>query len=158
HVVNHFADEADRLVLATCGPEVGPDGEIIRPSAAPRDDAPAQFLVVGAVRCAGEVQGKVLVTRAPAAPVANSGTLRTFFRNAVRPYLLAGRSSNSSLANPTQAAGIFEEVRTRVPTAAHETVAALEGLCGQRRQLDLQARIHFWLHNWLCVHLPLSAA
>jgi hypothetical protein len=34
----------------------------------------------------------------------------------------------------------------------------LEDLCNQRRQLILQSKIHFWLHNWLWVHLPLSVA
>jgi hypothetical protein len=24
--------------------------------------------------------------------------------------------------------------------------------------MDDQARIHFWLHNWLWIHLPLSIA
>lgn len=157
-VVNHFADEADRLVLATCGPEVGPDGEIIQSATTNKTDAPAQFLLVGAIRAAGGVQGKVLATRAPSAPVPNSESLRGFFRNAVKPYLLAGHASGSALVNPTRAAGIFQEMRTRVPPAAHEIVAALEDLCGQRRQLDHQSRLHCWLHSWLWVHLPLSVS
>ena len=34
----------------------------------------------------------------------------------------------------------------------------MEALCQRRRQLNLQQIIHFWLHNWLAVHLPLSVA
>lgn len=157
-VVHQYTEEADRLVLATCGPEVGPNGEVMRPDAAREEPAPSPVLVVGAVRSAGSVQGRVLLTRAPTAPVPNSEALRHFFRDAVKPYLVAGAASGSALADPTRSASVFEEVRTRVPPAAHGAVAALADLCGQRRQFDVQARVHFWLHNWLCVHLPLSAA
>ena len=31
-------------------------------------------------------------------------------------------------------------------------------MCEQRRQLYNQARIQYWLHNWLWFHLPLSVA
>ena len=37
-------------------------------------------------------------------------------------------------------------------------VGQLEELCERRRQLALQQRLHFWLHNWLWLHLPLSVA
>lgn len=158
HVTRQFAEEADRLVLATCGPELGPNGQVLQTRAEANDESPAQFLVVGAVRSAGGVQGKVLSTRAPKAPVPNSESLRSVFRRTVEPYLLGGKASGSPLSNPTRAASVFQEVRTSVPPAAHETVNALEEMCEQRRQLDLQARLHCWLHSWLSVHLPLSAA
>jgi hypothetical protein len=53
---------------------------------------------------------------------------------------------------------IFQDLRSHLDPAAHGAVDALEDLCFQRRQFDTQARIQFWLHNWLWVHLPLSAA
>jgi hypothetical protein len=34
----------------------------------------------------------------------------------------------------------------------------MEELCERRRQLNVQRRLHFWLHNWLWLHLPLSLA
>jgi hypothetical protein len=45
-----------------------------------------------------------------------------------------------------------------VDPAAYETLDTLESLCDQRRQLDRQKQMHFWLHSWLAVHLPLSVA
>jgi hypothetical protein len=57
-----------------------------------------------------------------------------------------------------QAAVLFQDRRTKLDPAAHVTIDALENLCDQRRQLEEQARMHFWLHGWLCVHLPLSVA
>ena len=37
-------------------------------------------------------------------------------------------------------------------------VDRLADLCDQRRQFDLQARLHFWLHSWLGAHVALSVA
>jgi hypothetical protein len=34
----------------------------------------------------------------------------------------------------------------------------LEELADRRRGWDAQARVQWWLHNWLLVHLPASAA
>jgi hypothetical protein len=44
------------------------------------------------------------------------------------------------------------------PQAAWAPIAALEDVCEEKRQLDDQVRLHHWLHGWLLVHLPLSAA
>jgi hypothetical protein len=90
--------------------------------------------------------------------VPNSEELWKFFTRDVRPYLLRGRATRSVLADKSRSAGVFDEVRGRVPRGAYEAVAVLEDLCEQRRQLDRQARLHRWLHSWLWVHLPLSVA
>lgn len=157
HVTAQFADEAERMVLATCGPEENGQAQA-NGSAGRMAETPAQFLVVGAVRTAGGVSGKVATTRVPTAPVPNSEELRTFFRNTVRPYLVQGKAAGLALRDRTRANGVFSEVRGRVPPAAHEVLGALEELCEQRRQIDRQAWLHTWLHNWLWIHLPLSIA
>lgn len=156
HVTRHLTAEAERLVEATCGPEEG--GPVAVRAAVGPGEGGERYLVVGAVRSAGRVQGKVLETLAPAAPVPHAEPLRLFFRTRVRPYLLGGARSGSELRLRPRAEVLFTELRTHLPPAAHAAVGALEGLCEQRRELDLQARIHFWLHNWLCIHLPLSIA
>lgn len=149
--------EAEILVLATCGPE---------PGEKPRDLEELEelattgtgHLVVGAVRTAGRVQGKVLETRTPQAIVPNSDLLRMFYRDTLRPYLEKGGTSGSALRQGARAQAIFSDLRTRLPFGAHAAVDALENMATQRRQFDLQKRLHFWLHNWLCIHLPLSVA
>jgi hypothetical protein len=156
HVTAQLTAEAERLVEATCGPEEY-GAPAVRTAAEPEAGG-ERHLVVGAVRSAGRVQGKVLETLAPAAPVAHAEPLRLFFRGSVRPYLLGGARTGSELRLRPRAAALFADLRTRLDPAAHPAVGALEGLCEQRRELDQQARIHFWMHNWLCVHLPLSAA
>jgi hypothetical protein len=156
HVMAHFLKEADRLVMATCGPadDAGPELD------AEQDERIDAFshLTIGAVRQAGRVQGKVLLTRVPPAPVPGSEPLRHFFQATIAPYLRSGARSGSPLRFPGRAAALLAELKARLDPAAHETVDALEGLCDQRRQLDHEARLHFWLHNWLWLHLPLSAA
>jgi hypothetical protein len=149
--------EAERLVRATCGPAPGEDLEPLRqPSAA--GAATDAYLVVGAVRSAGRVQGKVLAALAPATPVAEAESLRAVFQDVIAPFLREGSRSGSPLAAANQAARMFQNLKTRVPMPAHATLDMLEGFCSQRRQWDEQAQLHFWLHNWLWLHFPLSVA
>jgi len=154
-IVAQLAVESERLVLATCGPASGEEAA----AAAEEEEAAATgFLTIGAVRVAGQVQGKVLQTRVPSQPVPGTEALRVFFIERVRPYLIYGRHSDSPLRFPARSAGLFRNLRTLLPATAHESVDALEGAADQRRELDRQARMHFWLHNWLWLHLPLAAA
>jgi hypothetical protein len=157
-VVHQLRREAELLVLATCGPEENGKQPT---TAAEREDLAevgTAHLVVGAVRTAGRVQGKVIETRSATAFVPNSEYLRVLYRETVKPYLEHGKQVNSPLQVAPRASVLFQDARTHLPPATHFAVASLEGMCDQRRQMDDQARIHFWLHNWLWVHLPLSIA
>jgi hypothetical protein len=152
-VAGHLARDAERLVLATCGPAPGeepPPGKAEAEAVAP--------LTIGAVRSSGRVQGVVLQTRVPPAPVPGCEPLRDFHRQRVKPFLKTGGPADSPLRQPARAAAMFRNLRTLLPKHAHETVDALENGCDQRRQFDRQARLHFWLHSWLWLHLPLAAA
>jgi hypothetical protein len=116
------------------------------------------FLVIGAVRSAGRVQGKVLQTRTQAMMVVNSEPLLLFFEQQVVPFFDAKDRGRSPLWGEKKSATMFRELKSFLDPAAHGVVDTLEGLCEQRRQLARQARLHTWLHAWLCVHLPLSVA
>ena len=94
----------------------------------------------------------------PTAPIAEAEALGVFYREQIAPFLRDGSAANSPLVSATRAAALFQSVKARIPPAAHEIVDALERFCQQRRQWDQQARLHFWLHNWLWVHFPLSVA
>jgi hypothetical protein len=83
--------------------------------------------------------------------------LMTFYLDEVRPYLEGGRRSGSALRSAARSAGLFADLAARAPAAAG-TVRRLEELCADRRQYDAQVRVHWWLHNWQLVHLPLSVA
>jgi hypothetical protein len=157
HVLFQVSREADRLVLATCGPEEGtsPTTPDEREDMA---EVGTAHLVVGAMRTAGRVQGMVLETRSATPFVPDSDYLRSFYRETIKPYLKGESDTGAPLRIGSRAATVFQETRTRLPAAAHPALASLESMCEQRRQLDEQARIQFWLHNWLWVHLPLSVA
>lgn len=156
--------EARKLVVATCGPSDDPTMPDVDPeddeaeSIADEDEQDVGYVTVGAVRSAGRTQGMVLQTRVPTAPVPESEALRVFFHKVALPYLRTGEASGSPLRFKSRAEAVFRDLRTRVAPGAHATVDSLENVCEQRRQHDLQRRLHVWLHNWLLVHLPLSIA
>jgi hypothetical protein len=165
HVSNLLLEEADRLVIQTCGVS---DAEEHAPGVglvAARDEeamlanaAAGAHYTLGAIRTVGGMSGKVLQSQAARAPIPNSEPIREFFNKQAAIYLKVGAGAGSPLADSNQARILFGELRLSVPPAAHESVNSLENLCDQRRQFDHQARLHYWLHNWLWVHLPLSLA
>jgi hypothetical protein len=62
------------------------------------------------------------------------------------------------LSSATRATALFAELKAQLRPEAHATVDRIAALCDQRRQFDLQTRLHRWLHVWLSVHVPLSVA
>jgi hypothetical protein len=155
-LADELVAEAEHLVRATCGPAPGEETETIARAQAPTPDG--SFLVVGAARSVGRVQGNVLETRVPPNPVPESEMLRDFFRNTVAPFLRSGNASPSPLRNFNRTAALFQDLRAKLPPPAHASADGLERLCNQRRQWAEQARLHVWLHSWLWVHFPLSVA
>ncbi len=149
-----MAMEAERLVLATCGGE----GNVTPTDQEEIGDVGVAHMVIGKVRHVGGVQGVVLETLAPSQPITNTEFLANAFRDTIRNYLMQGAKSGSILATAPRAVDYFRTVRERINPDALSVVSHLEGLCDQRRQFDAQERMHFWLHNWLFVHLPLSVA
>jgi hypothetical protein len=152
YVARQNCADAERLVLATCGPEAGAS------EGGPEKATTHQFLTIGAVRSVGRTQGMVLQTVVPRAPVAGAEPLRAFFYERVVPFLREGRRSGSPLRYADRAQSLFGGLRTLLPADAQSVVDTLEEACAQRRQLDHQATLHFWLHNWLWLHLPLAVA
>lgn len=72
------------------------------------------------------------------------------------PYLRSGRGSRSALAGRAEADRRFRELATVTTPEAAIAWARLRELVDVRRQWDAVAGYHFWLHNWLLIHLPLS--
>jgi hypothetical protein len=86
------------------------------------------------------------------------GSLR-FYEDEVRPFLAPEFRRAWPLADPLRAEAAFARVRA-LPAlgAAGEQLATLAALCDERRQLGEQERVHYWLHAWLLIHVPLSGA
>ena len=117
-----------------------------------------EHAVVTGFRSMTGIQGRVVETLAVYTAIPGTLPIRHRFFAEIRPYLLGGRATGSPLAGTAAAAEFFAGLRGASPAAAADLIGRLEQACDQRRQLDLQARLHHWLHGWLLVHVPLSVA
>jgi len=148
-LLEQLREEADLLVLATCG-------------ASPEGSAADETLGVlkrnqQTLKAARAGKGTGLLRLLPVSPIPNSEPLRHYFREVVEPYLLSEGSARSRLRLRARLKSDFIELRGQLRSEAHPIVDALERLCEQRQQFDRQARLHDWLHGWIAVHLACSA-
>ena len=85
--------------------------------------------------------------------------LQEFFEKHVRPYLAHPLPPRSLLADALRTEATFSRFRAMPGLAAQaDELHQLEALCEERRQLAEQERLHYWLHGWLLLHVPLSVA
>jgi hypothetical protein len=156
HVLDQFRTDAKRLVSVTCGrPEPDQTTADTAASGALGSDTPS-FVSVGTVRQVGRYQGKVVQVGLETGWVAGSEPLWAFYEEQVDPYLRARSGTRLALGSAKQAAALFTALKARLVADAHPVVDRLADLCDQRRQFDLQARLHRWLHSWLVAHVALS--
>ncbi|HEY1377133.1 MAG TPA: hypothetical protein VGF55_10090 [Gemmataceae bacterium] len=90
---------------------------------------------------------------------------RAFHEEQFRPFLAAPALPRSVLLSDLQAEALFSAFRRRAGVrhgdASDPAAAALdrlEAVCRDRRRLAEQERMYRWLHAWLLLHVPLSAA
>jgi len=84
--------------------------------------------------------------------------LHRFYVKEMRPFLENPTGRGLRLADAGKSSSVFAGLRTLLPAAAHSAIADLEDVCEEARELELQSRMHHWLHTWLLVHIPLSLA
>ncbi len=87
-----------------------------------------------------------------------SAPLRRFYLSEMRPFLEHPKQRGQRLSDAAKANSAFAGLRTLLPAEAHLTLADLEDICDEARQLTRQERLHHWLHGWLLLHIPLSLA
>jgi hypothetical protein len=94
----------------------------------------------------------------PAAPAdpASEAVLIEFIERQILPYLQARRGDRMRLNNPRFSDDTFRFVKLRVTEGYRSRVEEIQGWCDERRMLDLQVRLHHWLHGWLFIHVPFS--
>jgi hypothetical protein len=156
HVLEQYRADAQRLVALTCGQsERIPQGDALAVPGAIAGDSPS-FFSVGTVRQIGHVQGKVVQVGLEAGWVSGSEPLLAFYQDKIEPYLGATSGTRLALGSPKQAESLFAALKKRVGPDAYPVVDRLADLCEQRRQFDLQSRLHLWLHSWLAAHVALS--
>jgi len=121
---------------------------------------PAARAGVSRAKSGGRVQGRIVESRAAQEREGEEGPDRSpllrFLDRDLRPYFAKDGVRGSPLAEPSTRAALFDELRRLTDPRLHGVVKDLEAYCEQREQLDLQRRLHLWLHAWLLVHVPLS--
>lgn len=80
-----------------------------------------------------------------------------FAKQTLMPFL-RGVSASSPLQSVVRGETIFASIQLTLPALMGPAMDRLRAMVDLRRQWVLQARIQFWLHNWLLVHLPVSVA
>jgi hypothetical protein len=145
HVVEQMRTEADHLVMVVANPEEAA--------------AAAAAATVGKrpPPAARRAQVRAQVELA-APPPEEAQALKEFYDTEVRPFLYDKSGRGTSLATRAKGSVVFAQLRTRIPASLHSVVDDLEAIVEERRQLRVQARLHYWLHAWLLVHVPLSIA
>lgn len=155
-VIVQLQREASYLARALCGPTndagtwMEAAEEAVEPATAP--------VLRGAVHTEKKIQARQLQALVPRGPLGRTEPLRLFYMNEIAPYLAFGRQTGSPLADPIRAKQLFADLVTRLDDNTHGAVRYLQTLCEQRREMDTQLRLHFWLHSWLWLHFPLSVA
>jgi len=87
-------------------------------------------------------------------------TLKAHYTLEIRPFLQERPPAlpRSLFDTREKVKAYFDYLRTLLPEPAHKVLEDLEAICQERRELAIQARLHWWLHSWLFVHVPLSFA
>ena len=84
--------------------------------------------------------------------------LQSCWEETIRVYLEHSAYIRQGRVKSREAQHALRQLRTLLPPAMHDTVAALEDICGEAGQLRKQTILHYALHGWLMVHIPLSYA
>jgi hypothetical protein len=151
HVRELLREEADRAIESVCG-DLG---------LAKACDAGVQR--AGGFTALRPIAASASAAVAPAAEIillseTEGAPLRKFYIEEMRPFLEQSKLRGRRIADEARASSTFAGLRTLLPAAAHDTLADLEDICGEARQLLRQERLHRWLHGWLLLHIPLSLA
>lgn len=151
-VGRQFADDALRLAKLYGGTHEAIESDAIEQIRGRRP------VVAGAPRRVGTIVPRSRYPRVDLPANADSPELHRALNDDVLAFLRTGSSPSGKLARATDAAWYFDDLRRRVRPEARPAVDEIESLCTRRRQLNLQQRMHAWLHGWMSIHLPLSAA
>lgn len=76
------------------------------------------------------------------------------------PYLEASRNAATRMRLGNLRAGddLFRLLRLNASDNFRSKLDELQSWCDDRRLMDLQTKMHHWLHGWLLIHVPVSFA
>jgi hypothetical protein len=155
NVGRQYAAEARRLVANCCGENYDP---LPAASELPQPAAAGGVVVHGAPRQVGPQIRRSPQPAAELQAVIDSPAIRAALDESIAPFLAEGICPRGLLGSRQRNEWFFDDLQLRAPPELRQVVGQLAALCERRRQLNVQRRLHFWLHNWLWLHLPLSLA
>jgi hypothetical protein len=136
------------------------------PTAAPKavESAETKPAAPAAAKPAAPVAPKPAAAKPAAAPAKpapppdpeSEAALVEFIDRQILPYLRARRGGRFRLGNARFSDDTFRFVKLRVAENYRSRVEEIQAWCDERRMLDLQTRLHHWLHAWLFIHVPFS--
>jgi hypothetical protein len=88
-------------------------------------------------------------------PGAVKAVLRFMDKDAL-PYLHAKGSARLTLRTKSASDNQFRLLKLQAPDNVQVMLDDLHDACDEKRRLDLQTRLHYWLHGWLIIHAPAS--
>ncbi len=87
-----------------------------------------------------------------------SRTLADFYHKEIVPFLADHPNTSGQLGKFNTTTLAFDRLRSHLPVELHETADDLQSIVEERRNLIRQKHLHRWLHGWLYIHIPMSAA
>ena len=126
------------------------------PVAAPAAPAPSAAPKPAATAAKPAATPKPPAKPAPPPDPESEEILVEFIERQVLPYLQARRGDRMRLNNLRFSDDTFRYVKLRVAEGYRSRVEEMQAWCDERRMLDVQVRLHHWLHGWLFVHVPFS--
>ena len=126
--------------------------------AAPVNPSPPVVAAGTATKPEAPLPGSVVPAKVAAAEgdAESEAVLVEFLERQVLPYLKARRGERFRLGNSRFSDDTFRFVKLRVAEVYRSRVEEIQAWCDERRMLDLQTKLHHWLHGWLFVHVPIS--
>jgi len=157
-VGRQYATEARRLVFLHCGAAEGDDVDTVPRPTSHHSPLPTHSPshIRGAARPVGTQIRRSPHQEHELPQAIPAPAIRSALAQTIEPYLSTGVSPQGQMGSRQRNQWFFDDLRLRVAPQLRDLVAQLEELCERRRQLNLQRRVHFWLHNWLGLHVPLS--
>src|SRR5947207_7851492 len=134
------------------GDQPAPSPPVAPPAAAP----PPKPAAPAPAKPAAPAAPKPAAKPAPPPDPASEAVLVEFIERQILPYLRAHRGDRMQLNNPRFSDDTFRFVKLRVAEGYRSRVEEIQAWCDERRMLDVQVRLHHWLHGWLFVHVPFS--
>jgi hypothetical protein len=92
----------------------------------------------------------------PAEDLQSAKAIMEFIEDDADSYLKARSGSGHRLEQQRESDSAFRILRLGVTPRWADRVDDLQAWCDERRRMDVQTRLQYWLHGWLLIHVPVS--